>query len=145
MRCSRRGAGWRQIAETGSAAERTDDQPTTYTHGQFRYAKFNINRISSINVRPTLNKTKFSSAFSPQFSRVLFALSAYYAASVKTVESLECPSVCPSVCLSRRSTAAAAANGFAAEVGRGQQCCILQANCAAVCSQLSTSMSIKNF
>ena len=31
------------------------------------------------------------------------------------------PSVCPSVCLSHRFTAAAAAGGFAAEVGRGQQ------------------------
>jgi len=28
---------------------------------------------------------------------------------------------CPSVCLSRRSTAAAAVGGFAAEVGHGQQ------------------------
>jgi len=34
------------------------------------------------------------------------------------------PSVCPSVCLSRRSTAAEAAGGFAAELGRGQHAAI---------------------
>jgi len=34
------------------------------------------------------------------------------------------PSVCPTVCLSRRSTAAEAAGGFAAELGRGQHAAI---------------------
>jgi len=42
-----------------------------------------------------------------------------------------CSSVRPSVCLSRRSTAAAAVGGFAAEVGRGQQISIDSCCCRA--------------
>jgi len=52
--------------------------------------------------------------------------SAYYAVSV-----VKRSSVRPSVCLSRWSTAAAAAVGFAAEVGRGQQILIDEAAAAA--------------
>ena len=47
---------------------------------------------------------------------------------------VRCPSVRPSLCLSRRSTAAAAAGGFAAEVGRrGQQISIDSCCCRATC------------
>ena len=42
-------------------------------------------------------------------------------------------SVRPSVCLSRRSTAAATSGGFAAEVGRGQQISIDSYCCRATC------------
>ena len=42
----------------------------------------------------------------------------------------------PSVCLSRRSTTAAAATcGFAAEVGRGQQISINSCRCRAICQR----------
>jgi len=37
----------------------------------------------------------------------------------KRHKTIECPSVRPPVCLSRRSKAAMAVGGFAAEVGRG--------------------------
>ena len=46
---------------------------------------------------------------------------------------VECRSVRPSVRLSRRLAAAAAAGGFAAEVGRGQQISIDSCCCRATC------------
>jgi len=53
----------------------------------------------------------------------------------KRHKAVECPSVRRSICLSRRSTAAAAAAGFAAEVECGQEISIGRGYCydAATC------------